>query len=507
MTRALHRSSWALLVGALAAACASPAAAPNRHLLIVIDGLRPDYVTADVMPNLVALGKRGVVFERHHSVYPTVTRVNAASIATGAYPETHGLLGNTVFFPKVNAAKFLDTADRRQLSQIAEADGRILTAPTLAESLQAAGRRMLVISSGSGGSGILNNPTVAGGAVLHEEFTMPESLGDAMKAIGPAPGAHASENDHDRYAVDAFLQVGLPRVDPSVTVLWLGALDGTAHEKGVGAPETIDVLRHVDREIKRIEDGLAAAHLRDEYDIWVTSDHGFSTYTGGIDLDAVIKPFAGTLPDGLARIVTGGGAIYVRDRDERAIAGIVAALQRTAGVGAIFTAGSTPGALDGHVPGTLSFDAVRWTHDRSAQILYSPDWTGEVNGYRLPGTSASSGTAGHGSSSPWDVHNTLMAVGPDLKRGVTIDLPSATVAFAPTLLHLLGLATPPSMQGRVLDEALAGGASPPPATLMKKVEHTATTRDGSYAVTATFSTVESAGREHRYFDSAKATRK
>jgi hypothetical protein len=46
---------------------------PNRHLLIVIDGLRPDYVTADVMPNLTALGKRGVVFNRHHSVYPTVT--------------------------------------------------------------------------------------------------------------------------------------------------------------------------------------------------------------------------------------------------------------------------------------------------------------------------------------------------------------------------------------------------------------------------------------------------
>ena len=31
----------------------------------------------DVMPNLTALGKRGVVFNRHHSVYPTVTRVNA----------------------------------------------------------------------------------------------------------------------------------------------------------------------------------------------------------------------------------------------------------------------------------------------------------------------------------------------------------------------------------------------------------------------------------------------
>ena len=92
------------------------------------------------MPNLTALGKRGVVFNRHHSVYPTVTRVNASSISTGAYPETHGLMGNSVFFPKVDPAKFLDTADRNNLLKIAEAEGRLLTAPTLGESLQAAGR-------------------------------------------------------------------------------------------------------------------------------------------------------------------------------------------------------------------------------------------------------------------------------------------------------------------------------------------------------------------------------
>jgi predicted AlkP superfamily pyrophosphatase or phosphodiesterase len=49
-------------------------------LLIVLDGLRPDYVTPSVMPNLHALGQRGVVFANHHSVFPTVTRVNASSI-------------------------------------------------------------------------------------------------------------------------------------------------------------------------------------------------------------------------------------------------------------------------------------------------------------------------------------------------------------------------------------------------------------------------------------------
>ena len=485
-------------------ACTS--APPHRHLLIVVDGLRPDYVTADVMPNLTALGKRGVVFNRHHSVYPTVTRVNASSMSTGAYPDKHGLLGNTVFFPRVDPTRFLDTSDRNNLLKVADAEGRLLTATTLGESLQAAGRKMLVVSSGSTGSAFLNNHTVSGGAILHYQYTLPPELAADMRAIGPPPAEGAPAGTLDRYAVDAFLKVGIPRVDPSVTVMWLSDLDSTAHEKGVGAPATVAILRQVDSEIKRIEEGLKAAGLFDSYDIWVTSDHGFSTYTGSIDLNSILKPFAGALPDGSPRVVTSGGAIYVRDGDSAAISGIVAALQKTVGVGAIFTRETDAGSLDGSVPGTLSFGAVHWNHDRSAQILFSPDWTDTTNAYGMRGTSASNGTAGHGSSSPWDVHNTLIAAGPDLKRGATIDFPSANVDFAPTFLKLLGIAPPPSMQGRPLEEALADTPIPG-ADVTQTAEHTATTPDGTYAVTATFSSFRAGGREFRYFDGAKAVRK
>ena len=480
--------------------------APHRHLLIVVDGLRPDYVTADVMPNLTALGKRGVVFNRHHSVYPTVTRVNASSISTGAYPETHGLMGNSVFFPRVDAGRFLDTADRNALMKIADVEGKLLTAPTLGESLQSAGRRMLVVSSGSAGSALLNNHTLSGGAILHYGFVVPEALRDQMTAIGPVPPESAPDDARDRYAVDAFLNVGLPRVDPSVTVLWLGALDSTAHEKGVGAAETVAILRRVDAEIKRVEDGLKAAGRFDDYNLWVTSDHGFSTYTGGINLGELLKPFARSLSDGSPRIVSGGGAIYVRDGDDPAVAAIVTALQRTPGVGAIFTRAARAGSFDGRVPGTLSFDAARWNHERSAQILFSPDWTDAPNAHGVRGTTASGGTAGHGSSSPWDIHNTLIAAGPDLKRGVTIDAPSANVDFAPTFLRLLGLPIPASVQGRPLTEALVDGPALR-ANAVRKHEHTVATPDGAYKVTAIFSTVTTGGRAYRYLDETRVIRK
>src|SRR5690606_34968832 len=61
---------------------AATAADPHRTIVIVVDGLRPDYLTTELMPNLVALGETGVVAEAHHAVFPTVTRVNSPSIAT-----------------------------------------------------------------------------------------------------------------------------------------------------------------------------------------------------------------------------------------------------------------------------------------------------------------------------------------------------------------------------------------------------------------------------------------
>jgi arylsulfatase A-like enzyme len=495
--------SFAVTAAALIACVSTPP--PRRHLLIVVDGLRPDYVTPDVMPNLTALGKRGVVFNRHHSVYPTVTRVNAASISTGAYPETHGLLGNSVFFPKVNPTRFLDTADRRNLLKIAEVEGRLLTAATLGESLQAAGRKMLVVSSGSTGSAFLNNHTVSGGAILHYQYALPARLGEDMKALGPVPSEDAPAA-LDRYAVDAFLKVGLPRVDPSVTVMWLSGLDSVAHDKGIGDSATVEILRQVDGQIKRVEDGLKAAGLFESYDIWVTSDHGFSTHTGAVDLDRLLKPLGGALPGGQPRIVANGAAIYVRDRDEAAVAAIVKGLQATPGVGAIFTQAAKPGALEGRVPGTLSFDAVRWAHERSAQILFSPDWTDAPNVHGMRGTAAAEGTAGHGSSSPWDVHNTLIAAGPDLKSGVSMDVPSANVDFAPTFLQLLGIALPASMRGRPLEEAFIK-AAPSSAAPVQTSERTVDTPDGGYTLTAMFSTVTVKGREYRYFDGTRVVRR
>jgi hypothetical protein len=187
---------------------------------------------------------------------------------------------------------------------------------------------MLVVSSGSTGSAFLNNHTVTGGAILHYASVLPASLSGEMGALGPPPTANSTPFERDQYAVDAFLKIGVPRLDPSVTVMWLSGLDDTAHAEGVGAPKTMTILRQVDGEIARIQNSLRALGLLDTYDIWVTSDHGFSTHTGASDIGGILRPLTHQLPDDTPSIVTDGGAIYVRDGDERAISSIVANCRR-----------------------------------------------------------------------------------------------------------------------------------------------------------------------------------
>src|SRR5688572_21319523 len=114
-----------------------------RTLIVFFDGLRPDYITEQFMPNLYAFSKAGCYGKQHHSVFPTVTRVIASSYSSGSYPGTHGLMGNTIYIPEVDKKKGLNTGDYTDLNKIVSAtNGHLLTAVTLGEVLQKAGKKM-----------------------------------------------------------------------------------------------------------------------------------------------------------------------------------------------------------------------------------------------------------------------------------------------------------------------------------------------------------------------------
>ena len=281
--------------------------------------------------------------------------------------------------------------------------------------------------------------------------------------------------------MDALLKAGFSEIRPDVAILWLSDPDHTQHKSGVGAPMTLDSIRLVDAQIGRLLRGLEERGLKDRVNIFVTSDHGFSTHTGTTDLKALLIRKKLKESNDSEDVVIVQGAIHVKNNDVDKTRRIVAELQKADWVGAIFTKGRKPGGEEGMIPGTLSMDLAHWTHARSADILVSADWNEDLNQYGYRGTSTQTGTAGHGTSSPFDIHNTLVAAGPDIKQGETLGTPTGNIDFAPTICHLLGIGIDPKMDGRVLKELLRGGPSPASIKVAHEVFTTETRwQGGSY---------------------------
>src|SRR3977135_3203936 len=131
----------------------------ERAFLMIWDGLRPAFVTADQTPNLWHLAQQGVWFERSHAVYPSLTRANSPAISTGCRPGRAGGPGNSFCLPTGEGLVEYTTGDAANLQRLAEADGRpILLVDTLADRVHRAGGATVVGGSGSPGSALLQHP-------------------------------------------------------------------------------------------------------------------------------------------------------------------------------------------------------------------------------------------------------------------------------------------------------------------------------------------------------------
>lgn len=477
--------SFSLVIVHAAHAQTNSDTAGIRTLIVFFDGLRPDYITAERMPNLYAFSKKGCYGKAHHSVFPTVTRVNASSYSTGSYPATHGLLGNTVYFPEVNTRRGMNTGEAAELQKIAVAThGKLLTAITLGEILQQAGAKMMVFSSGSSGQALLQNHTVSGGAVINTSMILPDSMRPIVeKEIGPIPAAGDPNSGRHKWVTDALIRYGLRMDGPLVSAIWFSDPDGTAHRDGIGAETSMASIKSVDEQFGRIVATLESKGLSAHFNIIVSTDHGFATHVGKDDVASLL------IKEGLKKdresedVVVSEGAIYVKDHNEAVIRKIVSTLQPLEWVGAIFTKAARPGDLKGHVEGTLSFDAIHWNHARSGDILVDYNWDDRKNAAGYAGTTYSRGVAGHGTSSPYEVHIALLAAGPSFKKAYEDELPTSNVDITPTILHIHHIPVPKTMDGRVVSEMLSSGDGGRPGGMKKETITTTARYDkGSYTL-------------------------
>lgn len=334
-----------------------------HSLVIVLDGLRPDYVDPELMPNLCTVRERGIV-SQHHAVYPSKTRVQSASIATGCFPDEHGLVNNSLWLPDVRDRQ-IDTSDAERLLHIERnTDEELLTAPSLGEILESHDKTLFAAGSCTTGANLLVNHKRTGVGVFNARgFIAPTSRADAAeRAIGPFPDTAVPNINQNRWASDAYLQFGLERpTPPDVGILWFSDPDITMHQYGVGHPKALEAVKRLDEELGRLFEGLRTRNLKEETNIFVVADHGFSTDDGDLDVSKVLANH------GLQEHVTvvDNTQIYVHEQYESQH--IVRLLRKTDGVGAVFARPASD-EIDS-LSGTLPLDHARVNHDRTADIL------------------------------------------------------------------------------------------------------------------------------------------
>ena len=488
------------------------ARAHPRIIVLVIDGLRPDMITAQIMPNLFRLKQEGAWCENAHSVFPTVTRVNSTSMSTGALPAAHGIVSNTMYVEGVAQGTF-DTNNYRNLIKLADlSGGRAVAVTTMAEALQAAGISFASISSGSTGASFLMNPMaqsgrtgalINGGLEDGRRVAFPDAVDrevrrrfGGVKSDEGLPSLLWTERVHREYVVSDLR--------PQVTVDWLTEPDTTQHRTGVGSPESLAVLKTVDEQI-----GLLLARLRElgagnTTDIIVTADHGFAAEPDPVDLEGAIKATGDS-----GRVITASNGasvlLYVKDHDAQAIERLVSRLQQTDGVDLIFSSSERPqnGAVQcragrelGWVPGTFSLELIGQCRPaRAADLIVTFQWNSDKNAFGFPGTQRIAttdsrrnvpGRSGHGGLSAWMVHTPLLLWGPDFRKQAVLHAPVANFDIAPTILALEGVKAPDSMSGRAIAEGFANAPGREPQARTRTVE----VRRGAYCAAIELSEVE-----------------
>ena len=253
-------------------------------VLVSFDGFRHDYLARYDTPSFDHVADTGGSADALIPVYPSLTFPSHYSIATGLYPEHHGIVGNRFFDPtRGEAYHYRNTATVQDgtwyggepIWVTAETQGMVAAA-------------MLFVGTEAAVGGV--RPT----------FWTPYD----------ARGSHRERVDQ----VVAWLSLPA-HARPHLITLYFSAVDGAGHDAGPASPAVEGAVRQVDRALGRLLDGLGMLPYGDQVSVVLVSDHGM----GSVDPEAVTD--LGEIADlrDTRVVVTGPGAnLFVGGDADRA---------------------------------------------------------------------------------------------------------------------------------------------------------------------------------------------
>lgn len=409
-------------------------AAPRRRaVLMVVDGLRADQLTPEFVPNFAALATQSRHFTAHTSVFPSATRVNSASIATGCFPARHGLHGNAIALDEGDGLVAVSVGPPEFRERWRRATGHTLLAPTLSERLRAHGGAV-IHSNSSAGAAHMQDPD-GHGTLYHRN-------GSHRPGFEPITGdAHpgvAYDAGGDREVTRRFVESLEHDAAPALNVLWICEPDHSQHALELGSPAHRDVLAGADACVAKVHDAVARLRARGEEILFVAcSDHGHESVSDVVPVvPLLIEAGLKESPDSHDVVLASSGMgalLYLSSNAQSRRDAIAQWLSRQPWCEQVFA---------GTALATIGLPI-----DTPLQIAFSMAKQDTANRYGVRGAGAVAadpfmktdalGLGQHGGLGRYETRPCLVVSGPGVRAGVCA-VPTRAVDIAPTLLDFLG---------------------------------------------------------------------
>lgn len=362
---------------------------PDHIVFVIVDGFDPYYFSYG-LPQMEAFAADGLWVKSAKTIMPAATTAAMTSLITGSYPKTHGVPNNVYYDPILNV--------RRE-------SPRDILVPNIGELFQEAGLSTVSVN----------------------HFMM-DSGADVQITGG-------------WNTVNSRLKSDLP----SLLVFIEQTPDGVGHQRGAKSNEIAGAMKRVDRSFGKLIETMKSLEIYENSVVILTADHGMTHIEDDKRLGTAITR-ALTVPN-LKMEYLGSGVMPEEDTD-------LLWFHMVTGAAVVYRNPISQEQEEQLVERLLAVPGVHsvWDKEQIAKAGMHPAvadlWINLADGYGL----AAHEMGGHGSIFQQNVP--LLMTGPGIKQGLVLDETSGirTIDIVPTILHMMGLEIPDTVDGRVLLE-------------------------------------------------------
>ena len=217
--------------------------------MVALDGFHPEYLTREPSRHLRRMAQEGVRARWMIPVFPTLTFPNFYSIATGLYPEHHGIVSNTIQDSVLGRFTLRDTGAVR--------DPRWW-----------------------GGEPIWVTAVKQGTRAATYFWPGSEApVGGVRPTYYKSYDARVPNTERVRQVLE-WLSLS-PDSAPALVTLYMNDVDDAGHEFGPNSPETDSAIARVDSAVGALRSGLAERGLDRRVNLVIVSDHGMAELKPG----------------------------------------------------------------------------------------------------------------------------------------------------------------------------------------------------------------------------------